>query len=411
MTAASTQKLAVEEIRKDFPILSTTARGRPLVYLDNAATTLKPKSVVEAVQRHLLLGASNVHRGVHYLSEKATADFEASREKVRSFINAREKAEIIFTAGTTAGINLVAHSYGSLLKAGDEIIISAMEHHSNIVPWQMLCERQGLTLRVVPVNDRGELDLTALEQLINQKTRLVAIVAVSNALGTINPIKHIIDLAHSHDVPVLLDAAQAVAHIPLDVQTLDVDFLVFSSHKLFGPTGLGVLYGRRELLDRMPPFLGGGDMIRSVTFAKTTYAELPAKFEAGTPHIAGVIGLGAAIDYVNHVGLAAIAAAEDELLHYGKRCLSEIPGLRMIGTAEHKTSIFGFVLDDIHPHDIGTLLDQEGIAIRAGHHCTQPLMDRFGVPATARASLAFYNTKSEIDSLVQAILKVQRLFA
>jgi len=411
MTAASTQKLAVEEIRKDFPILSTTARGRPLVYLDNAATTLKPKSVVEAVQRHLLLGASNVHRGVHYLSEKATADFEASREKVRSFINAREKAEIIFTAGTTAGINLVAHSYGSLLKAGDEIIISAMEHHSNIVPWQMLCERQGLTLRVVPVNDRGELDLTALEQLINQKTRLVAIVAVSNALGTINPIKHIIDLAHSHDVPVLLDAAQAVAHIPLDVQTLDVDFLVFSSHKLFGPTGLGVLYGRRELLDRMPPFLGGGDMIRSVTFAKTTYAELPAKFEAGTPHIAGVIGLGAAIDYVNHVGLAAIASAEDELLHYGKRCLSEIPGLRMIGTAEHKTSIFGFVLDDIHPHDIGTLLDQEGIAIRAGHHCTQPLMDRFGVPATARASLAFYNTKSEIDSLVQAILKVQRLFA
>ena len=411
MTAASTQKLAVEEIRKDFPILSTTARGRPLVYLDNAATTLKPKSVVEAVQRHLLLGASNVHRGVHYLSEKATADFEASREKVRSFINAREKAEIIFTAGTTAGINLVAHSYGSLLKAGDEIIISAMEHHSNIVPWQMLCERQGLTLRVVPVNDRGELDLTALEQLINQKTRLVAMVAVSNALGTINPIKHIIDLAHSHDVPVLLDAAQAVAHTPLDVQALDVDFLVFSSHKLFGPTGLGVLYGRRELLDRMPPFLGGGDMIRSVTFAKTTYAELPAKFEAGTPHIAGVIGLGAAIDYVNHVGLAAIASAEDELLHYGKRCLSEIPGLRMIGTAEHKTSIFGFVLDDIHPHDIGTLLDQEGIAIRAGHHCTQPLMDRFGVPATARASLAFYNTKSEIDSLVQAILKVQRLFA
>jgi cysteine desulfurase/selenocysteine lyase len=411
MTVASTRKLAVEEIRKDFPILATTARGRPLVYLDNAATTLKPKSVVEAVQRHLLLGASNVHRGVHYLSEKATADFEASREKVRSFINAREKAEIIFTAGTTAGINLVAHSYGSLLKAGDEIIISAMEHHSNIVPWQMLCERQGLTLRVAPVNDRGELDLTALEQLINQKTRLVAIVAVSNALGTINPIKHIIDLAHSHDVPVLLDAAQAVAHISLDVQALDVDFLAFSSHKLFGPTGLGVLYGRRELLDRMPPFLGGGDMIRSVTFAKTTYADLPAKFEAGTPHIAGVIGLGAAIDYVNHVGLAAIAAAEDELLHYGTRCLSEIPGLRMIGTAEHKTSILGFVLDDIHPHDIGTLLDQEGIAIRAGHHCTQPLMDRFGVPATARASLAFYNTKSEIDTLVQAILKVQRLFA
>ena len=411
MSAASTRKLAIEDIRKDFPILATTARGRPLVYLDNAATTLKPKAVVDAVQRHLLLGASNVHRGVHYLSEKATADFEASREKVRSFINAREKAEIIFTAGTTAGINLVSHSYGSLLKAGDEIIISAMEHHSNIVPWQMLCERQGLTLRVVPVNDRGELDLTALEQLINQKTRLVAIVAVSNALGTINPIKHIIDLAHSHDVPVLLDAAQAVAHTPLDVQSLDVDFLVFSSHKLFGPTGLGVLYGRRELLDRMPPFLGGGDMIRSVTFAKTTYAELPAKFEAGTPHIAGVIGLGAAIDYVNHVGLAAIAAAEDELLHYGTRCLSEIQGLRMIGTAEHKTSIFGFVLDDIHPHDIGTLLDQEGIAIRAGHHCTQPLMDRFGVPATARASLAFYNTKSEIDTLVQAILKVQRLFA
>jgi len=411
MSLPTQKAFNLDSIRQDFPILATMARGRPLIYLDNAATTLKPQLVVDAVQRHLLLGASNVHRGVHYLSEKATAEFEASREKVRVFLNAREKAEIIFTAGTTASINLVANSYGSTLKAGDEIVISAMEHHSNIVPWQMLCERQGLVLRVAPINDRGELLMDELEKLIGDRTRLVAVVAVSNALGTVNPIKEIIDLAHSRDVPVLLDAAQAVAHMPIDVQALGVDFVAFSSHKLFGPTGLGVLYGRRELLDRMPPFLGGGDMIKSVTFGKTLYADLPAKFEAGTPHIAGVIGLGAAIDYVQSVGLDRIAAAEAELLDYGTRRLEELEGLRMIGQAAHKTSILGFVLDEVHPHDIGTLLDQEGIAIRAGHHCTQPLMDRFKVPATARASLAFYNTKQEIDALVAAIIKVQRLFA
>ena len=404
-------QLDIQAVRRDFPVLDQLARGKPLIYMDNAATTLKPTSVVEAVTEHYRMGAANVHRGVHFLSEEATRKFDASREKVRAFLNAKEAAEVIFTSGTTGAINLVAHSFGARLKPGDEIIVSEMEHHSNIVPWQLLCERQGTILRVAPINDAGELLLPELEQLINPRTRLVSIVAVSNALGTINPIEQIIAMAHSRDIPVLLDCAQAVAHKALDVQALGVDFLAFSAHKLFGPTGVGVLYGRRALLDTMPPFQSGGDMIRSVSFAKTTYAELPAKFEAGTPHIAGVIGLGAAIDYVNALGLERIAAAEAELLHYGTSCLRQIKGLHQVGTAAQKTSILGFTLDDIHPHDIGTLLDQEGIAIRAGHHCTQPLMQRFGLPATARASLSFYNTKAEIDALVVAIEKTQRLFA
>ena len=398
-------------MRRDFPVLNQLARGKPLIYMDNAATTLKPTVVVEAVAEHYRMGAANVHRGVHFLSEEATRKFDAARETVRAFLNAKEAAEVIFTSGTTGAINLVAHSFGGMLKAGDEIIISEMEHHSNIVPWQLLCQRQGTILRVAPINDAGELLLPELERLMNARTRLVALVAVSNALGTINPIEQVIAMAHSRDIPVLLDCAQAVAHKPLDVQALGVDFLAFSAHKLFGPTGVGVLYGRRAALDLMPPFLSGGDMIRSVSFAKTTYAELPAKFEAGTPHIAGVIGLGAAINYINSVGLHHIAAAEAELLQYGTECLRQIKGLTLVGTAAHKTSILGFTLNDIHPHDIGTLLDQEGIAIRAGHHCTQPLMQRFGLPATARASLAFYNTKAEIDALVVAIEKTQRLFA
>ncbi len=401
----------IAAIRADFPILGTLARGKPLVYLDNAATTLKPRQVVQAVEKHYLLGAANVHRGVHHLSEEATRLFDLTREKVRAFINAKERSEVIFTSGTTGAINLIAYSYGSLLKAGDEIVISAMEHHSNIVPWQMLCERQGLTLKVAPINDRGELMLDEFAALLTPRTRLVGVVAVSNALGTVNPLAAIVKLAHERDIPVLFDAAQAVAHMPIDVQALGVDFLAFSSHKLFGPTGLGVLYGRKALLEKMPPFLGGGDMIRSVTFEKTTYAELPAKFEAGTPNIASVIGLGAAIDYVQSIGLDRIAAYEHDLLAYGTEQLQAMPGVNLVGTAAHKASILGFTLDGIHPHDIGTIVDQQGVAIRAGHHCAQPVMARFGVPATARASLAFYNTKAEIDALVAAIRKVQEIFA
>lgn len=401
----------VKKIRADFPILTVQARGKPLIYLDNAATALKPKQVVDAEMEHLLYGASNVHRGVHFLSEMATRKFEESREKVRAFINARDTAEVIFTSGTTAGINLLAYSFGSLLKEDDEILISHMEHHSNIVPWQMLAERTGVKVKVVPIDDRGDLIMEEFARLLGPKTRLVAMVAVSNALGTINPIEEIIRLAHAKDVPVLLDCAQAAPHMAIDVQKLDVDFLTISSHKLFGPTGVGVLYGKRARLEALPPFLGGGDMIRSVSFERTTYAPLPAKFEAGTPNISGVIGLGAAIDYIQSIGLDKIAAYEHELLEYGTKILSEIEGLTLVGTARNKASILGFVLGDVHPHDIGTVLDQEGIAIRAGHHCAQPVMSRFGVPATARASLAFYNTKDEIDALAKAIVKCQGLFA
>lgn len=412
-TAYRSRPIDWEAVRLDFPILDQrrVRNDKALVYLDNAATTLKPVSVVEAISKHYLYGASNVHRGVHFLSEVATADYDAARDKVRAFLNARETAEIIFTSGTTASINLVARSYGSLLQAGDEVVISHMEHHSNIVPWQMLAERQKIVLKVAPIDERGDIVLEELERLVTAKTRIVSVVAISNALGTINPLSEIRRIANRHGAKLLVDAAQAVAHMPIDVQAMDCDFLAFSGHKLFGPTGIGVLYGKRDLLEQMPPVQGGGDMIRTVTFEKTTYADLPLRHEAGTPHIAGVIGLGAAIDYVQKLGLAAIAEREEQLLKYGTERLTALPGLKLIGTARHKASILGFVLDGIHPHDIGTLLDEEGIAVRAGHHCAQPVMQRYGVPATARASLSFYNRASDIDALVAAIEKTQRIFA
>lgn len=404
-------KWNVEKIRKDFPNLHIDVRGKPLVYLDNAATTFKPQTVIDALTRHYRYETSNVHRGVHYLSEKATALYEAARDKVRNFLNARESREIIFTRGTTESINLIAYSYGRhFLKKGDEIVISEMEHHSNIVPWQILCEEKGCVLRVVPFNDRGELLFNEFEKLINPKTRLVSVVYISNSLGTINPVVNIIAAAHRHNIPVLVDAAQAVNHLNVDVQKLDCDFLAFSGHKLYGPTGVGVLYGKAGFLEKMPPFHGGGDMISSVTFEKTTYNVLPYKFEAGTPHVAGVIGLGAAIDYIQTLGLDSIVAYEQELLSYGTRRLQEVEGLTLIGTAAEKACILSFVLDGIHAHDIGTLVDEEGVAIRTGHHCTQPVMKHFKVPATSRASLAFYNTKEEIDKLAQALVKAKEIF-
>ncbi len=402
---------SVEKLRKDFPNLSLKVNGRPLVYLDNAATTLKPKSVIETIRRHYEQRTSNVHRGVHFLSEQATRTFEESRKKVQKFINASKASEIIFTRGTTDAINIVAQSYGrTFLKKGDEILISHMEHHSNIVPWQMLCEEKGCVLKVIPITDEGEIVFSEFEKLLTSKTKLVSIVYVSNSLGTINPIQKVIALAHHQKCPVLIDGAQAVSHMPIDVQALDCDFFVFSGHKLFGPTGVGVLYGKEELLNKMPPAQGGGDMIASVTFEKTTYNVLPYKFEAGTPHIAGVIGLGAAIDYVCELDFAAIQKYEHELLEYGAKALTKIKGLRFIGTAKRKAAVLSFTLKGIHPHDIGTLVDQEGIAIRTGHHCTMPVMLRFNVPATARVSLAFYNTKSEIDKLVAALEKVRNIF-
>ncbi len=407
----SATKLNVDKIRKDFPNLHIDVRGKPLVYLDNAATTFKPQAVIDAVTRHYRCETSNVHRGVHYLSERATAQYEAARDKVRNFLNARESREIIFMRGTTEAINLVAYSYGRhFLKEGDEIIISEMEHHSNIVPWQILCEEKGCILRVIPFNDRGELLFGEFEKLITPKTRLVSVVYISNSLGTINPVANIIATAHRHNIPVLVDAAQAVNHMNVDVQKLDCDFLAFSGHKLYGPTGVGVLYAKAEFLEKMPPFHGGGDMISSVTFEKTTYNVLPYKFEAGTPHVAGVIGLGAAIDYLQALGLGPIIAHEQELLAYGTRRLKEVEGLTLIGTAAEKACILSFVLSEIHAHDIGTLVDEEGVAIRTGHHCTQPVMKHFKVPATSRASLAFYNTKEEIDTLAQALLKVKKIF-
>jgi cysteine desulfurase/selenocysteine lyase len=401
----------LEKIRADFPILQRTVRDKPLVYLDNGATNLKPKYVVDVLSEHLLMGTSNVHRGVHYLSEQATMNFESVREKVRKLINARSTEEIIFTSGTTIAINIIAKSFGTFLQRGDEVIISHLEHHSNIVPWQMLRDEKGIVLKVAPINDAGELDFPAFEKLITDRTRLVSMVWISNALGTINPVEKIIAAAHAKNIPVLLDGAQAVAHVQTDVQKLDVDFLVFSSHKMCGPTGVGVIYGKKDLLNKMPPVIGGGDMIRSVTFEKTEYAGLPSKFEAGTPDIAGVIGFGAALDYLNDVGIENIRAWEKELLSYATEKLSAIKGLRIIGTAKEKTSIISFVLDDIHPHDVGSILDQEGIAVRAGHHCTQPVMQRFGVPATTRASLSFYNSKKDIDALIAGISKVQEIFA
>ena len=401
----------IDSIRKDFQNLHIKVHGKPLVYLDNAATTFKPQAVIDATADHYKTGTSNIHRGVHTLSQQATEAFEQSRDKVRDFISARKSCEIIFTKGTTEAINLVASSYGgAFLNKGDEIIISEMEHHSNIVPWQMLCASKGCVLKIAPFNDQGELIFDEFAKRLSAKTKLVAMVYVSNSLGTINPVKEVIDAAHKQGAVVLIDAAQTVSHLPVNVQGLDCDFLAFSGHKLFGPNGVGVLYGKEKLLNAMPPYQSGGDMIASVTFEKTTYNVLPYKLEAGTPNVAGVIGLGAAIDYVRSVGLTQIAEYEHELLAYGTQALSSIDGLRLIGTAKNKASILAFVLEDIHPHDLGTLVDEEGVAIRTGHHCTQPVMKHFGVPATSRASLAFYNTKEEIDCLVRAIHKAKDIF-
>ena len=402
--------LSITGCRHHFPLLHERVNGKPLVYLDNAATSQKPQVVIDTIMRYYESENSNIHRGVHYLSEKATQAYEKAREKVREFLNAAHREEIIFVRGTTEGINLVAQTYGRKnVKEGDEVLISAMEHHSNIVPWQMLCEEKGATLHVIPMDNNGELLLDEYEKLLTPRTRIVALTHVSNSLGTINPVKHMIAAAHKKGIPVLLDGAQAVPHMKVDVQDIECDFYAFSSHKMFGPTGVGVLFGRKKLLEAMPPYQGGGDMIKSVTFEKTIYNDLPYKFEAGTPNIAGGLGPGAAIDYVQKLDLRAIGEYEHELLTYATEKLSRIPSLRIIGTAKEKAAVLSFVIDGIHPHDIGTILDVEGIAIRTGHHCAQPVMHRFGIPATARASFAFYNTKDEVDALVKGIYKVKEI--
>ena len=410
--AAAPGNLDVERVRADFPILGQEIYGKPLVYLDSAATSQKPRAVIDAIAKYYLRDNANVHRGVHLLSERATQAYEGARGKVQRFINAAHDHEIVFVRGTTEAINLVAQTYGRRrVQAGDEILITEMEHHSNIVPWQILCEEKGAVLRVAPIDDEGQLVLGELERLIGPRTRLLSLAHVSNALGTINPVRRIVEMAHQRHVPVLVDGAQAAPHLALDMQALGCDFYAFSGHKLFGPTGIGVLYGKSELLDEMPPYQGGGDMISSVTFEKTTYNRLPYKFEAGTPDIAGAIGLGAAIDYVSALGLSAIAAHEHDLLAYGTEALRRVPGLRLIGTAKEKASVLSFCLGDLHPHDVGTVLDREGIAIRTGHHCAQPLMRRLGLAATVRASLAPYNRREDIDALVSGLHKVMEVFA
>jgi len=410
-TRRAAASLDVAKIREDFPILKQQVCGRPLVYLDNAATSQKPHQVMEAISRFYSEDYSNIHRGVHTLSQRSTQAYEAVRTKVQRFIHAAEDREIIFVRGTTEGTNLVAYGYlRPRLQAEDEILISGMEHHSNIVPWQMLRDEKNAHLRVIPINDDGEVIFEEYEKRLNSRTRLVALTHVSNALGTINPIRRMVELAHRQQIPVLIDGAQAVPHLAVDVQALDCDFYTFSGHKLYGPTGIGVLYGKARVLESMSPFQGGGDMIASVTFERTTYNKIPHKFEAGTPDIAGVIGLGAAIDYVQAIGIEAISAYEEELLDYATGEISKIPGVRILGNAKEKASVLSFTLKGVHPHDIGTILDQQGIAIRAGHHCAQPVMDRFQVPATARASFAFYNTKEEVDALVNGICTVMEVF-
>jgi cysteine desulfurase/selenocysteine lyase len=402
----------VQRVRAEFPILNRAVNGRPLVYLDSAATSQKPRTVLEAITRYYECDNANIHRGVHYLSQRATEGYEAARETVRQFVNAADASGIIFVRGATEGINLVAQSYGRThVRSGDEVLVTALEHHSNIVPWQLLCEEKGARLRVVPIHDNGELALDAFASLLTPRTKIAAVAHVSNALGTINPVRQIVQMAHGHGIPVLVDGAQAVPHLAVDVQALDCDFYVFSAHKVYGPTGIGVLYGKSALLEAMPPYQGGGDMIRSVTFEKTTYNNLPHKFEAGTPDISGVIGLGAALEYMNRLGLDNIAAHEHDLLADATRALSEIPGVRLIGTAREKAGVLSFVMEGIHPHDIGTILDQEGIAIRTGHHCAQPLMERFEVPATARASFGMYNTQGEVRALVKGLHRVREVFA
>jgi cysteine desulfurase/selenocysteine lyase len=410
--AAAHADFDVYKVRADFPILAREVNGKPLVYLDNAATTQKPQRVIDSMIHYYTFENSNIHRGVHTLSELATESYEQARAIVQRFLNAAESREIIFVRGATEGVNLVAQTWGrSNIARGDEIVISAMEHHSNIVPWQILCEQQGASLRVAPVSDAGELLFDEFEKLLGPKTRLVAMAHVSNALGTVNPVRKIVQAARRVNARVLLDGAQAVPHMTVDVRAIDCDFYVFSGHKIYAPTGIGILYGKAELLEAMPPYQGGGDMISSVTFEKTLYNRLPYKFEAGTPHVSGAIGLGAAIEYVNSIGIDRIARQEKQVLAYGTKRLLQIPGLRLIGTAREKEGILSFVLEGIHPHDVGTILDQEGIAIRTGHHCAQPLMDRFGVPATARASLALYNTIEEMDALASGVEKVREVFA
>jgi cysteine desulfurase/selenocysteine lyase len=405
------EPLDVEAVRRDFPILAETFHGKPLVYLDSANTSQKPRAVIEAERRVYESGYANVHRGVYQLSARAEQAYEGARAKLQRFVNAGSEREIVFVRGTTEAINLVAHSFGGTrVKQGDEVLITALEHHSNIVPWQLLCERVGARLRVVPINDAGELLLDELERLIGPRTRLLAVGHVSNALGTRNPVKRIVALAHARGVPVLVDGAQGAPHLAIDVRELDCDFYAFSGHKMYGPSGIGVLYAKAEHLESMPPWQGGGDMILSVTFEKTTYNAIPYKFEAGTPNIAGTIALGAAVDYLTGLGLERIGVHEHALLEYGTALLSEIPGLRLIGTAREKAGVLSFVLDGVHPHDLGTVLDYEGIAIRTGHHCAQPLMDRFGVPATARASLGVYSRREDLEALARGLRKVREMF-
>jgi cysteine desulfurase/selenocysteine lyase len=401
----------VEKIRNDFPILKEIVHGKPLCYLDNAATTQKPQAVIDNLVKYYSTINSNIHRGVHYLSGTATDAYENARVKIKKFINASSEKEIIFTRGTTESINLVANSFGRVnLNEGDEIIISGMEHHSNIVPWQLITAEKKAAIKVIPFTDEGEIIFEEFEKLISEKTKIVSIVYVSNSLGTINPVKQIIETAHKFDIPVLIDAAQAVNHLPVDVQELGCDFLAFSGHKIYGPTGIGVLFGKENLLDRMPPFMGGGDMISKVTFEKSTYNELPFKFEAGTSNIAGAVGLGTALDYVSNIGLETISRHENRLLDYAAQSLSQVEGLKIIGNANKKSAVISFVFDNIHPHDIGTFLDFEGVAVRTGHHCTQPVMDRYNIPATTRASLAMYNTKDEIDVLTNGLKKITEVF-
>ena len=409
--AGTGPSIDVERVRRDFPLLEEKVHGRKLAYLDNAATTQKPRQVIDAMVQFYTSDCSNVHRGVHLLSERATANYESARSRLRRFINARDDREIVFVRGATEAINLVASSFGKAhVKPGDEILITGMEHHSNIVPWQVVCEERGARLRVVPINLAGELLVEEYEKLLNPRTSLVAVTHVSNALGTVNPVRHIVEMAHRNGTPVLIDGAQAVQHLRVDVQALDCDFYAFSGHKMYGPTGIGVLYGKERWLESMPPYQAGGDMITSVTFEKTIYAKLPHKFEAGTPDIAGVIGLGAAVDYLESLGVDRIAEHEHALLEYGTKVLQAVPGVRIIGTAPGKTSVLSFTLEGVHPHDVGTILDQEGIAIRTGHHCAQPVMDFFRIPATARASLALYNTREELDTLAAGLRRVAEVF-
>jgi cysteine desulfurase/selenocysteine lyase len=403
--------LAVDAVRRDFPILGTSVRGKPLVYLDNAATTQKPQAVIDTLVRYYSAENSNIHRGVHWLSERATALHESARERVARFLGAASAREVVFVRGATEGINLVAQSWGrAFLRPGDEVLITELEHHSNIVPWQLLREQQGIVLRVAPVTDEGELDLTAFERLLAGRVRLVSIVHLSNAIGTVNPVRQIAELAHSHGIPVLVDGAQSVSHLSVDVRELGCDFFVFSGHKVLGPTGIGALWARESLLEQMVPWQGGGDMISSVTFERSTWAAPPAKFEAGTPHIAGAVGLAAALDYLDGVGREAVAAHEADLLAYAVECVGSLPGIRLVGTAPHRASILSFEVSGVHPHDVGAVLDGEGIAVRAGHHCAQPIMARLGVPATARASFALYNTREEVNALVRGIERVRTVF-